>query len=320
MIRKFVPLVILTLLVLFSGRYALAAEPNWPDMNKNYVQIFVIAGAGHGGIGSGFVFRDANGQRLIMTNFHVVRNDHNDTQTVVVRFFDQSTATATIFKIDPLYDLAVLRANALPNSIRGFDLATDAADVNNFNYGRKVYKIGSPLGQFDMPGSGYFCYWDQCDQINFPFVNYLVVKIDCNFGDSGCSVFDEYNKLVGICFAGSFYTVLYLPQNIMRVMPTAVITQRFVWMMARQQNGVLDAEFVSFERQAVNGAERDGGLVVLRSTNVILRSGDAILRVQDAKVNDIVLFNSIIKSFNIGDTIKLRIVRNGLEQHIYLTI
>jgi len=86
------------------------------------------------GFGSGFVF-DANGG--ILTAYHVVAG----LDTVRVRFFDGTSATARVVTKQPDQDLAVLRVNRLPNGVEPLTLSGRAV-----HQGDKVLAIGAPFG------------------------------------------------------------------------------------------------------------------------------------------------------------------------------
>jgi S1-C subfamily serine protease len=86
--------------------------------------------------GSGLIF-DANG--LILTNHHVVEGDP---QSLTVHLNDGRTFDASIYGVDTLTDLAIVKVDAtgLPTVTIG-----DSAGVQ---VGQQAIAIGSPLGQF----------------------------------------------------------------------------------------------------------------------------------------------------------------------------
>ena len=86
--------------------------------------------------GSGVIF-DANG--LILTNHHVVAGDP---QSLTVNLKDGRTFPATIYGIDTLTDLAIVKVDAtgLPTAPIG--------DSSSIQVGQEAIAIGSPLGTF----------------------------------------------------------------------------------------------------------------------------------------------------------------------------
>ncbi len=319
MFRKVFILVMLAFIsvILFSG--TIYAEPNLAELNKNCVAIGVMMPNGMA-VGSGFIFRDASGQRYVMTNFHVVRDDRSEATAIQVIFHNRVTSVATIWRIDPLYDLAILRVNYIPADLAGINLVDGISDTDRFIFGDKLYKIGTPLGFFDIPGNGRFLYIVRIDELDIPCVNCLLAKIDCDLGDSGCAVFDDNGKLAGICFLGYFSTQPHLPQNIMGVLPARIVRDRVAWMLGKSQNGSINIGAIRFEAQAIGANMLEGGLVVVQSGEAMLLPGDIILRVEREKIGSVELFRHIARSFNAGDTLKLRIVRSGVEQDIVLIL
>jgi serine protease Do len=100
------------------------------------VTIQVSSGGGSGGSGSGFIF-NANG--WILTNRHVVEGA-NQIQVVLS---DSRTFTGTVYGIDTLTDLAIVKVNAtgLPTAPLG-----TSADLQQ---GQLAIAIGNPLGTFE---------------------------------------------------------------------------------------------------------------------------------------------------------------------------
>ena len=86
--------------------------------------------------GSGVIF-DANG--LILTNHHVVAGDP---QKLTVNLKDGRSLDATIYGIDTLTDLAIVKVQAtgLPTAPIG--------DSSTIQVGQQAIAIGSPLGEF----------------------------------------------------------------------------------------------------------------------------------------------------------------------------
>jgi len=100
------------------------------------VTIQVQSGQGSGGSGSGFIF---NSNGWILTNRHVVEGA-NQIQVILA---DSRTFTGTVYGIDTLTDLAIVRVNAtgLPTVPLG-----SSADLQQ---GQLAIAIGNPLGNFE---------------------------------------------------------------------------------------------------------------------------------------------------------------------------
>jgi S1-C subfamily serine protease len=97
------------------------------------VQIATTDAAGNASVGSGFIY-DARG--WILTNKHVVEN----AKTMTVRLQDDRVMPATVYGLDTLTDLAVIKVEAA-----GL-VAAPIGDSSTLQVGELTIAIGSPLG------------------------------------------------------------------------------------------------------------------------------------------------------------------------------
>ena len=144
--------------------------------------------------GSGVIF-DANG--LILTNHHVVANDP---QSLTVNLQDGRTFPGTIYGIDTLTDLAIVKVDAtgLPTAPIG-----DSASIQ---VGQQAIAIGSPLGTFtDSVTSGIISALGRTIPVEGGEVLTNLIQTDTaiNPGNSGGPLFDPTGKVIGINTAGS---------------------------------------------------------------------------------------------------------------------
>ena len=144
--------------------------------------------------GSGVIF-DASG--LILTNHHVVANDP---QSLTVNLKDGRTFPGTIYGIDTLTDLAIVKVDAtgLPTAPIG-----DSASIQ---VGQEAIAIGSPLGTFtDSVTSGIISALGRTIPVEGGEVLTNLIQTDTaiNPGNSGGPLFDPTGKVIGINTAGS---------------------------------------------------------------------------------------------------------------------
>ncbi|MFL5683674.1 MAG: S1C family serine protease [Chloroflexota bacterium] len=144
--------------------------------------------------GSGVIF-DANG--LILTNHHVVANDP---QSVTVNLKDGRSFPATIYGIDTLTDLAIVKVDAtgLPTAPIG--------DSSSIQVGQQAIAIGSPLGTFtDSVTSGIISALGRTIPVEGGEILNNLIQTDTaiNPGNSGGPLFDPTGKVIGINTAGS---------------------------------------------------------------------------------------------------------------------
>jgi 2-alkenal reductase len=138
--------------------------------------------------GSGVIF-DANG--LILTNHHVVAGDPSK---LTVNLKDGRTFTGTIYGIDTLTDLAIVKVDAsgLPTAPIG--------DSSTIQVGQQAIAIGSPLGTFtDSVTSGIISAIGRDIPVeNSVLHNLIQTDTAINPGNSGGPLLDPSGKVVGI--------------------------------------------------------------------------------------------------------------------------
>ena len=144
--------------------------------------------------GSGVIF-DANG--LILTNHHVVAGDP---QSLTVHLNDGRTFDGTVYGIDTLTDLAIVKVNAtgLPTAPIG--------DSSSVQVGQQAVAIGSPLGTFtDSVTSGIISALGRSIPVEDGSVLSNLIQTDTaiNPGNSGGPLLDPSGKVIGINTAGA---------------------------------------------------------------------------------------------------------------------
>ena len=159
--------------------------------------------------GSGVIF-DANG--LILTNHHVVAGDPSK---LTVNLKDGRTFTGTIYGIDTLTDLAIVKVDAtgLPTAPIG--------DSSTIQVGQQAIAIGSPLGTFtDSVTSGIISAIGRDIPVeNSVLHNLIQTDTAINPGNSGGPLLDPSGKVIGINTAvagGSQGIGFAIPINIAR--------------------------------------------------------------------------------------------------------
>jgi S1-C subfamily serine protease len=144
--------------------------------------------------GSGVIF-DANG--LILTNHHVVAGDPSQ---LTVNLKDGRALDATIYGIDTLTDLAIVKVDAtgLPTAPIG--------DSSTVQVGQQAIAIGSPLGTFtDSVTSGIISALGRSIPVETgeTLSNLIQTDTAINPGNSGGPLFDPNGKVIGINTAGA---------------------------------------------------------------------------------------------------------------------
>ena len=138
--------------------------------------------------GSGVIF-DANG--LILTNHHVVAGNPS---TLTVHLKDGRSLPATIYGVDTLTDLAIVKVNetGLPTAPIG-----DSASIQ---VGQQAIAIGSPLGEFtDSVTSGIISAIGRTIEVEGgTLTNLIQTDTAINPGNSGGPLLDPSGQVIGI--------------------------------------------------------------------------------------------------------------------------
>jgi len=138
--------------------------------------------------GSGVIF-DSNG--LILTNHHVVEGNPS---SITVNLKDGRSLAATIYGVDTLTDLAIVKVNAtgLPTAPIG--------DSSTIQVGQTAIAIGSPLGTFtDSVTSGIISAIGRSIPVSSgELTNLLQTDTAINPGNSGGPLLDPSGKVIGI--------------------------------------------------------------------------------------------------------------------------
>jgi S1-C subfamily serine protease len=139
-------------------------------------------------IGSGVIF-DANG--LILTNHHVVAGDPSK---LTVNLNDGRSFDATVYGIDTLTDLAIVKvaATGLPTAPIG--------DSSTIQVGQQAIAIGSPLGTFtDSVTSGIVSAIGRSIPVESGQLSNLIqTDTAINPGNSGGPLLDPSGQVIGI--------------------------------------------------------------------------------------------------------------------------
>jgi S1-C subfamily serine protease len=173
--------------------------------------VTIVAETSQGtGTGSGVIF-DANG--LILTNHHVVAGDPSK---LTVKLKDGRTLDASIYGIDTLTDLAIVKVNetGLPTAAIG--------DSSTIQVGQQAIAIGSPLGEFtDSVTTGIISALGRSIDVQdgSTLTNLIQTDTAINPGNSGGPLLDGSGKVVGIntAIAGNAEGIGFaIPINIAR--------------------------------------------------------------------------------------------------------
>ena len=293
------------------------------------------------GEGSGFVV-DTEGH--IVTNNHVVA----DTTELRVTFSDGTTVPASVVGADPDSDLAVIKVDVPPESLRPIVWG----DSDQLHVGQRAIAIGNPFGYENTLTSGIISGLSRslpALTTKYRIPDIIQTDAAINPGNSGGPLLNSQGEVVGINSAivpnfsqsgeRSFLGVGFaIPSNLAQRVVPALITE-----------GVFDHPWLGFEgmdvipeiASAMNLPEAKGALVTrtipgspadkagLRGGNQEIQvlgqpltiGGDVIIAIDGQGVRR---FDDILSYLNrrteVGQEVQLTIIRDGAIETVTVTL
>ncbi len=273
------------------------------------------------GTGSGSIL-DQEGN--ILTNFHVVEG----AQKLSVSLGGQKTYAAKLVGGDPDTDLAVIRLVEKPRE----PLTTvGLGDSDKLAVGQKVLAIGNPFGLDRTLTTGIISGLQRPIRARNNRLIEGAIQTDAsiNPGNSGGPLLDSHGRMIGInsqilspsgVSAGVGFAI---PVNIAkRIVPQLVsygtvrrprlgITTRDVAVLKNQVEMPVPDGALIWE-VAPGGAAANSGLQGLTQTeNGDVELGDIIVGIDGDKVGNADDLSRILDKHQLGDTVKVEVVRNG---------
>ncbi|MGK9265504.1 serine protease HtrA [Bacillus inaquosorum] len=277
------------------------------------------------GTGSGVIFKKENGKAYIITNNHVVEG----ASSLKVSLYDGTEATAKLVGSDSLTDLAVLQISD--------DHVTKVAsfgDSSDLRTGETVIAIGDPLGK-DLSRtvtqgivSGVDRTVSMSTSAGQTSINVIQTDAAINPGNSGGPLLNTDGKIVGINsmkiseddVEGIGFAI---PSNDVKPIAEELLSKGQI---ERPYIGVsmLDLEQVPQNYQegtlGLFGSQLNKGVYIREvasgspAEKAGLKAEDIIISLKGKEIDTgSELRNILYKDANIGDTVEVKILRNGKE-------
>lgn len=277
------------------------------------------------GMGSGLVWDNLG---HIVTNYHVVAD--GDAFSIAFRE-DKKQYRAKVVGVDPKNDLAVLKLEEIPKNLK----AIVRGDSKALLVGQKALAIGNPLGLDHTLTTGTVSALDRkIKGIGGVSINGMIqTDASINPGNSGGALLDSQGKLIGIntmiynaggssASAGLGFAI---PVNIIKdVVPQLIqfgkvnrpglgIAILEDYYAARM--GLRDGVVVKFvDPKGPSAAAGMKGIMSNRRGQYTL--GDIIVGINNETIKSYDDLYTTVNKFKIGETVKVRIVRDGKEKTI----
>lgn len=259
-----------------------------------------------GGSGSGF-FISSDG--FVVTNFHVIEN----ARSLQVIYAQGGLAPATLIGAAPEFDLAVLKVDGPVPAV------AEWGDSGELPLGAKVIAIGSALGQYqNTVTAGILSGFNR--QLG-GLSGLLQTDAAINSGNSGGPLVNLSGQIIGIntmvvrgsAFSGAEGLGFAIPSNVARsvvrnLIETGDAKQPFLGIQYQPLNPQLaNEERLSITEGALLEVIVDGA----PAERAGLRVGDIIVAIDGKPVDDRHSLVSLLLEHVAGDTITLKVVRDG---------
>jgi S1-C subfamily serine protease len=275
------------------------------------------------GVGSGVIF---NSNGWILTNRHVVAGSNQ----LTVELKDGTTYPGTIYGIDTLTDLAIVKVDATGLT------AAALGDSDALHVGQLVVAIGSPLGTFsNTVTSGIVSATGREIQTEGSTLNNLIqTDAAINPGNSGGPLLDATGAVIGINTAiarDSSGIGFSIPINLANpLMEQAVAGKELQRPYIGIRYEMIDAQLVKELSLPVTqgalisrDADANGEPPIVAGSpadKAGIQAGDIITAIGDTKIDTEHPLNAVLAQSAPGDTITLTVIRNGQTQSIEVTL
>jgi S1-C subfamily serine protease len=281
------------------------------------------------GTGSGFQWDlGKNGGINIVTNFHVIQ----EASVYYVTLADQSTWKATLVGAAPDKDLAVLWIDAPKSRFRQIPLGSSA----DLQVGQKTYAIGNPFGLDQTLTTGIIsALGREIESVTGrPITDVIQTDAAINPGNSGGPLLDSAGRLIGVntsiispsrASAGIGFAI---PVDEVNRVVTQIIRHGKV---IRPILGIQVLRDDLAKRFGLNGAvvlgvvpnspaDKAGLQPAQRGDRGGFVPRDIIVAIDDKPVRKVDDLNTILEAYQVGDTVKVTVERDGQRRDVDVTL
>ena len=269
--------------------------------------------------GSGFVLTEDG---YVLTNYHVIEGSNS----ITVSMYDGTTYEAILVGYDDSNDIAVLKVDAegLTPVILG--------DSENLNVGDSVVAIGNPLGEltFSLTAGAISALERQITMSTGATMNLMQTDCAINSGNSGGALFNLYGEVIGITNAkyssngstneASIDNIGFaIPMNQARKIVESIIEKGY---FSKPYIGVSVTD-VSQETQSY-GLPQGAAVKTVAENSPAQQAGlqvnDIITHVGEKTITGSQDLVGIVGKANVGDTLQLKVYRQGATIDITITV
>lgn len=267
------------------------------------------------GAGSGIVYSEDG---YIITNNHVIEG----ASTINVTFNDGKSYEASLVAADSQSDIAVLKIDADGLTPVSFN------DSDSLSVGDLAVVIGNPLGTLAGTATeGIVSGLEREITIDGKSMTLIQVSASVNPGNSGGGVFDQQGNLIGLVVAKSSGSDVEglgfaIPSNTVQSVVKSLIENGYV--AGRPAAGITIVDLSSVTDAMKYGVKQTGVYIQevtgKNAKAAGLEAGDLVYMIDGEKVTSSDMLVRTIQKHQVGDKVKLTVVRGDEMKDIELTL
>jgi S1-C subfamily serine protease len=279
------------------------------------------------GTGSGFVWDE---QGTIVTNYHVI----NGASEARIRLNDGRDYPATLIGASPSHDVALLRIKVPSNPPPPLPIGTS----HDLRVGQKVFAIGNPFGLDWTLTTGIVSALDRAlDNDDGHTIEHLIqTDAPINPGNSGGPLLDSAGRVIGMSTAiyspsgASAGIGFAVPIDTINRVATALIEHGKYTSPSlgiETDDDINDAlserlgvEGVFVLKVSPGGPAARAGLHGARIDSGYIVPGDVIVSIEGKPVTSVSRLEARLDDFNVGERVRLGIVRDGKRMSVDATL
>ena len=294
------------------GTDPFSGDPSFKDFYDRYFGQMPPSERERAGVGSGVII---DGQGHILTNLHVIKG----ADEIMVRLYPKREVRGKVVGTDAKTDLAVIR---IPSE--GI-VAAPLGNSDKLQVGEWAIAIGSPFGLEQTVTVGVISATGRSEVGIVPYENFIQTDASINPGNSGGPLLNFRGEVIGINTAivstgqGIGFAI---PINVAQRVATALVSKGKV---VRGWLGVSLQPLTKDLAQGL-GAAGERGAVVARvlaggpAEKAGLQPNDVIVKFGAVVVEDLQHLQRLVLDAPVGQSVPLRVLRNGKEISVPVTI
>jgi Do/DeqQ family serine protease len=295
------------------GTDPFSGNPSFKEYYDRYFGQIPPSERERAGVGSGVII-DAQGH--ILTNLHVIKG----ADEITVRLHNKKELKGKVVGTDAKTDLAVIRIPTAESVV-----PAPLGDSDRLNVGEWAIAIGSPFGLEQTVTVGVISATGRSEVGIVPYENFIQTDASINPGNSGGPLLNFRGEIIGINTA-----IVSTGQGIGFAIPINVAQRVANQLIAKGKvvRGWLGVSLqpITPDLAKALGASGDKGTVIARvlpgspAEKAGLAPNDLILRFGDVTVEDVHHLQRLVLDAPVDRPVTLRLVRNGKETSVTVTI